>query len=223
MFRSFVRGILFATVLVAIFFVIRERPSSWTLILLISMVSLVLIRKEKFSKDEHSRNADEVENQEKQNISYPLKIFEITDDERSQFAVAIATSFALGNVYVIENEIEISGIAGGYNQSLNSREPRPGRIGRVTLNSEEPLVPYEVFGLLCTKYLHSVDSEFLRKIAELAAGAAPDMDGAEPGRRDEALKVCGSGGTSPSRWFRNRNGTFYFSRFAVGRLPLLCN
>lgn len=165
MFRTFVRGILFTTVLVAIFFVIRERPSSWTLILFISMVSLALIRKEKFSKAEHSRNASEVENQEKQNVSYPLQIFEITENERSQFAVAIATSFALGNVYVIEKEIEISGIAGGYSQSLNSREPRPGRIGRVTLNSEEPLVPYEVFELLCTKYIHSVDSEFLRKIA----------------------------------------------------------
>lgn len=153
------------TACVAFFFVLRERPSSWSLILLISIISLVFFKKQRSSKGEHSHKAGEADNQTEQNVSYPLQIFEISEKEKSQFAVAIATSFALGNVHLIENEIEVRGIAGGYIQSLDSSEPRPGRIGRVTSNNLEPLVPYEAFKLLCTEYLHAVDSEFLRKIA----------------------------------------------------------
>jgi len=152
-------------VCVAFFFVLRERPSSWTLILLMSIILLALIKRQKSSKDEHSHKAGKVDNQTVQSVSYPLHIYEISEKEKSQFAVAIATSFALDNVHLIENEIEVRGIAGGYTETLNSSEPRPGRIGRVTLDNLEPLVPYEVFELLCTRYLHAVDSEFLRRIA----------------------------------------------------------
>lgn len=165
MFRTFVRGILFITLLIALFFVLKERPSSWTLIFLVSIVLLLLIKKKKNSKTEHLYNTEKAENLEGQDVYHHLQVSELTDREKNQFAVAIVTSFALGNVYVVENEIEVRGIAGGYGYTLNSIDPRPGRIGRVTSNSQEPLVPYEVFELLCTKYLHAVDPEFLRKMA----------------------------------------------------------
>jgi hypothetical protein len=160
MFRTLVRGLLKVTLAFSFYFLFRDQYSMWLLILLFSVLLLTAIKKRKKVIPQESSNAYP---QESRN-AYPLQVKEISEEQKLHIAVAICSSFALDNIYLVEDEIELRIVTGLHNRSQSLSDLHFGKIGRVAPDSKEILIPYEVFELLCIKYLTAVDPEFLRLI-----------------------------------------------------------
>jgi hypothetical protein len=160
-FRTLIRGLLKVTLAFSLYFLFRDQYSMWLLILLLSILLLSAIKKRKTVIPQESSNAYPL--QESRNAD-PFQVKEISEEQKFHIAVAICSSFALDNIYLVEDEIELRIVTGLHNRSQSLSDLHFGKIGRVAPDSKEILIPYEVFELLCTKYLPAVDPEFLRLI-----------------------------------------------------------
>lgn len=161
MFRTFIRGLLWIGLAASIYFVFKYQISSWLVLLLISVALLSIFKKNKAALADHSGDAG---NQRTPPEIYHLKAAthtEITDEEIKLFAITISTSFALGNVYLVEDQIEMKLDTGSHYGFERIVDLHCGRVAKVSQNRTTPLEAFDVFELLCNEYYHEVDLEFL--------------------------------------------------------------
>ena len=164
MFRTLVRALLKVTLALSLYFLLRYQDSTWLWILLLSMLLLSTIKKRKKEAPQESSKSYPLQVKEISEEQKSLDVEEITEEQKFHIAVAICSSFTLDNIYLVEDEIELRIVTGLHNHTQSLSDLHFGKIGKVAPESNEVLVPYDVFELLCTKYLHAVDSEFLRLI-----------------------------------------------------------
>jgi len=164
MFRTLLRGLLKVTLAFSLYFLLRYQDSTWLWILLFSMLLLAAIKKRKKVIPHESSNIYPLQVKEISEEQRSLDVGEITEEQKFHIAVAICSSFVLDNIYLVEDEIELRIVTGFDNRYQTLSDLHFGKIGRIAPEGTELLVPYEVFELLCTKFLHDVDSEFLKVI-----------------------------------------------------------
>ena len=164
MFRTLVRGLLKVTLAFSLYFLLRDHYSTWLLILLLSILLLTAIKKRNKVTPQESTNVYPLQVEEISEEKKSLDVEEFSEEQKFHIAVAICSSFALDNIYLVEDEIELRVVTGFRSESQTLSDLHFGKIGRIAPEGTELLVPYEVFELLCTKFLHDVDSEFLKVI-----------------------------------------------------------
>ena len=162
MFRTLVRGLLKVTLAFSLYFLLRDHYSTWLLILLLSILLLIAIKKRNNVSAQESSNVYPLPVEETSEEKKSLDVEELSEEQKFHIAVAICSSFALDNIYLLEDEIELRIVTGFHNRSQSLSDLHFGKIGKIASEGTELLVPYEVFELLCTKFLHVVDSEFLK-------------------------------------------------------------
>jgi hypothetical protein len=129
---------------------------------IVSLACLALLKKQITPKDRFDTDPVQPIAGEK-NLHYPLKLNEISDKDRSQIAITIASSFLLKNVYMVDNEIELRLKA--HEDGLHAKEQfHCGRIAKVSQDKVISLEPFEVFRLLCANFNRDVDPKFLKLI-----------------------------------------------------------
>lgn len=156
MVRTLVRGVLKIALVTSLYFLIRDYFSTWLGVLIASLVFLALIKKQKNPKAQFDSDPIAPE----KNQLYPLHFNEISDKDKSQIAITIASSFVLENVYMVDNEIELR--MKTQDDSLYTKELfHCGRIAKVSQDDVIGLEPYKVFKLLCAQFNRNIDPKFL--------------------------------------------------------------
>jgi hypothetical protein len=153
MIRTFIRGLLWICLAASIYFVIKYQMFSSLILLFVLTIIVSQFRKRKEAPVLPSIPAI--------NDLNAAARAEITEEEIKQFAIAISASFALGNIYLVEDQIEMkldTGSDYGFDRRVNLHI---GRLATVSQPRTTPLVAFEVFELLCNENYHEIDLEFL--------------------------------------------------------------